>query len=821
MKLRRITKRDGREAPFDKTKISDAVSRAQAAVGEADPHFAAEVADVVEMALLRRYPQGRLPHTPEREAVPGIEEIQDLVEQALIELGHAAVAKAYILYRDRRARIRAALEVRAPDDTLGRELACDRGAAGASAAPGEKRKSPPRVQVSGGVTTWSKGRIVVALMNEAELPRATAEQVAARVEERVFDSGLKRISTALIRELVDNELVELGLSQALRRQRPVVLARHDLRRLLGDAAPRDPAEALPADVLGREPLGGRPAREVLAGAVLARFAVEDLLPENVAELHLSGELHFEDLEAPHLALTQAIPADLLLSSDRSPQAAFELLDEVAQVAVRTSYGVTIEDAQLLVGLFARGSRAAQNPARAPRSGPSALGSFLLALAATARASGRAIDLGFGPLGSGSSGASSATSGGAPAANASVAARAGASGRSGGSASPAWLARLVLELAELAAHGERGRLPRLFLDGDDLAACVAADASTRPALERLLAIGLVVPTWSVAGERFAAPGLARAWRERGGLVCGGACAINLVRAARRAGPWREDALLENAARSIESALEGLAALSEHQRRERWLEGAQRGLVRGRVRYAIVPVGLREALRCVADGELRPEQAARLLSFLGEAVQRFSRTRGLPVVLSTWFGERAALRFSALDREYFHVSQPLLFEGAALAAGSAAAPYSTGLDLSPAGGVAAQASALEAAESALCATQKSGALHPPAILRALAHGPLEERPSVLSAWERLERTRSRLRSGAWALYALPASETGVSDSAPTLYTERESDESLDEVELADGASDAGLDVSVIEPTARTASGRSSRPASAPRASNLEDS
>src|SRR5690348_17136868 len=114
MKIRRIKKRDGREVPFDKSKISDAVGRAQAAVGTSDPHFAAEVAEVVEMALVRRFPPGR-----GDEAIPGIEDIQDLVEQALIELGHAPVAKAYILYRDRRARLRNALQVRSSDDERG------------------------------------------------------------------------------------------------------------------------------------------------------------------------------------------------------------------------------------------------------------------------------------------------------------------------------------------------------------------------------------------------------------------------------------------------------------------------------------------------------------------------------------------------------------------------------------------------------------------------------------------------------------------------------------------------------------------------------
>lgn len=752
MKLRRIRKRDGREVPFDKTKISDAVSRAQAAVGAPDPHFAAEVADIVEMALLRRHAAAEGRHAA-GESVPGIEEIQDLVEQALIELGHAAVAKAYILYRDRRARIRGALEVRGePADSALRDAHATPPAAATGADAASRRRGLPRVQVSGGVTTWSKGRIVVALMSEADLPRATAEHVAARVEERVFDSGLKRISTGLIRELVDNELVDQGLAQALRRQRPVVVPRHDVRRLLAEPAAFATRAALPPGVAGREPLGSESPAETLGGALLARYAVEDILPESVAELHLAGELGFEDLERAHLALTQSVPCELLRASEGGARSAFELLEEVARLAQRTSYGVVIEDAEVVLQSLVRGARGTA------RAGGAALPSWLLALSAVARGAGRAIDLSFGPL--------------APARE-----RASSGGRASGAATmPAWLPRLCEELAELAADADRPRLPRLFLGSDDLALLAQDEPGVRDALERLLAQGLVVPGWSVAGERCVAPGLTRAWRERGALVCGGACALNLARAARRAGPWREDALLENVARLLEGALDGLAALQEFQRRERWLDGAPRGLVRGRVSYAIVPVGMREALRLVADGELRPEQAARLHSFLAEAVQRFSKQRGLPVVLTPWFGERSALRFAQLDREFFQASQALLFDpGERAGAPGGAAVYSTGLDLSPAAGAPNIAgSALEAAQAALCAAQKSGALHPPQLLRALAHGAHDERPSVLAAWERLERVRSRLRSGAWALYALPPADGDAgsvaerhASASPSLY------------------------------------------------------
>jgi len=42
------------------------------------------------------------------ESIPGVEDIQDIVEKVLIEAGYAEVAKAYILYRQRRSEIREA-----------------------------------------------------------------------------------------------------------------------------------------------------------------------------------------------------------------------------------------------------------------------------------------------------------------------------------------------------------------------------------------------------------------------------------------------------------------------------------------------------------------------------------------------------------------------------------------------------------------------------------------------------------------------------------------------------------------------------------------
>src|SRR5262245_17411808 len=161
-----VRKRDGRVVPFQRQKIADAVFKAMEAAGEPDERLAEEVSGILELSLCERIGTAELGGEAE---IPHIETIQDLVERVLMELGRAAVAKAYILHRDLRARVRSTLRVHR-SDTL---------------------RAPVRVREREGVSNWSKGRIVAALMQEAELPREAAESVAGAVERRVFAAGQK------------------------------------------------------------------------------------------------------------------------------------------------------------------------------------------------------------------------------------------------------------------------------------------------------------------------------------------------------------------------------------------------------------------------------------------------------------------------------------------------------------------------------------------------------------------------------------------------------------------------------------------------------
>lgn len=94
-----IKKRDGRVVSFDEGKIAQAIFKAARAVGGEDYALAEEITREVIAFLNKQQLPG---------LVPTVEEIQDAVEKVLIERGHARTAKAYILYRDKRTRIREA-----------------------------------------------------------------------------------------------------------------------------------------------------------------------------------------------------------------------------------------------------------------------------------------------------------------------------------------------------------------------------------------------------------------------------------------------------------------------------------------------------------------------------------------------------------------------------------------------------------------------------------------------------------------------------------------------------------------------------------------
>ena len=96
--INEIQKRSGVVTDFNKDKISNAIFKALAATSKADRGLADQLADkVVDKLVEQGFTSNR---------VPSVENIQDIVEYTLIDSGNSDIAKAYIVYRHERRKLR-------------------------------------------------------------------------------------------------------------------------------------------------------------------------------------------------------------------------------------------------------------------------------------------------------------------------------------------------------------------------------------------------------------------------------------------------------------------------------------------------------------------------------------------------------------------------------------------------------------------------------------------------------------------------------------------------------------------------------------------
>ena len=94
-----IRKRNGKEVPFDPEKIRSAIHKANQSDAAKGEKISTSALDELTHQIIHKLPDGE---------IPTVEQVQDLVEEALIAADYAKTAKAYILYRAEHAKIRQA-----------------------------------------------------------------------------------------------------------------------------------------------------------------------------------------------------------------------------------------------------------------------------------------------------------------------------------------------------------------------------------------------------------------------------------------------------------------------------------------------------------------------------------------------------------------------------------------------------------------------------------------------------------------------------------------------------------------------------------------
>lgn len=249
-KIERVRKRSGVLDRFNEAKLERSILNAVLAAGQENKALARDLADVVTKVLSNHF---------DKRAVPTSAEIRELVRKALVETGYPQVAECYLRHRK----------------------------AGGALATAQADLFPQDLIVIAGATSdvsqrWQRDRIAQALIREADLDAATADRVARRVEEKILSLKLRQVSTALVRDLVNEELLAEGRPAPLERQRVLGIPKADLREMLKRGDGSDP------DAFCVE----------LGETALRQFALQEIFPREVSAAHVEGRIHIHGLENP-------------------------------------------------------------------------------------------------------------------------------------------------------------------------------------------------------------------------------------------------------------------------------------------------------------------------------------------------------------------------------------------------------------------------------------------------------------------------------------------------------------------------------------------
>ncbi len=274
-------KRSGLVVPFSWQKIELAIDRAVDEIARKqqtskNEGLASKVTDEVLKQL--NNPQSEFYVHPDdnKKRIPRIEDVQDLVEIVLAEQGETLVVAAYKRYRKQREIARRNIRVRG-SDARGNVDVTD-----ASLLLVESSSSNVNLP-------WDRKRIVKQILDKTDLSIEVAINVAKSVENRIIASDLSVVNSTLIRELVNNELMERGYSQQLRDLSLYRVSKDYIENLLFTKSTEN------SNIVNNNP---EAVNLGVAELVLKQWALDTIFSPEVKRAHDTGAIHLHDLGYP-------------------------------------------------------------------------------------------------------------------------------------------------------------------------------------------------------------------------------------------------------------------------------------------------------------------------------------------------------------------------------------------------------------------------------------------------------------------------------------------------------------------------------------------
>lgn len=274
-------KRSGLVVPFSWQKIELAIDRAVDEVSRKhsvakNEGISSKVAGQVLQQLTN--PQSEFFVHPDENGkrIPVIEDVQDLVEILLAENGETLTVAAYKRYRKQREMARRNIRVRG-SNANGKVDVTD-----ASLLLVESATNNVNLP-------WDRKRIVKQILDKTDLSVELAINVAKSVENRIIAGDMTIVNTTLIRELVNNELMERGFSHQLRDLSLYRVSKDFLESLMFTKSTEN------SNIVNNNP---EAVNMGIAELVLKQWALDTIFSPEVKRAHDTGAVHVHDLGYP-------------------------------------------------------------------------------------------------------------------------------------------------------------------------------------------------------------------------------------------------------------------------------------------------------------------------------------------------------------------------------------------------------------------------------------------------------------------------------------------------------------------------------------------
>ncbi len=277
-----LIKRNGYLVPFRAQKIENAIKRAFQAVsretGESfEKGIYKKLASAVVDQLNDPFSEYYVQEDEKGRRTPKIEDVQDLVEIVLSENNFPVVVAAYKRYRKQRELSRRRIRVRSSNNHISKD-------------PTDANLLLVESITDNITTIWNRERIIKQLIETVGLASEDASEIAKSVENIVIGSKVTTVNTALVRELVNNELSSRGFQEQL----------HDLGMY---GIPKQYIEALMntkssenSNIVNNNP---EAVNLGVAELVLKQWALDTMFSPSVKRAHDTGMVHIHDLGYPH------------------------------------------------------------------------------------------------------------------------------------------------------------------------------------------------------------------------------------------------------------------------------------------------------------------------------------------------------------------------------------------------------------------------------------------------------------------------------------------------------------------------------------------